>query len=196
MLLACGGESPEVGVGPACAALRDAAQRGSRCDPILASLAETLQTKPDEAACVAAVRTMLAPGEPAAAGLRSVYEPAAAVSADPLSDAELAQLIQLRRPATLTISPDVGRVPGIPPTLASLDGLALDVDVDGRLSTDVAAGHHTVRLRHAGRDKTWCVHLRDCETLEVVAHGAQLARHPDVSSGRCSTGPGSPVEAE
>lgn len=171
--------------GPACVALHDASLAAVACDPALEGLAATVQAEPNEAACIAAVRTMLSPGPSQPAQVRSVYEPEPSVSLEPLSENELAALARLRRPATLVISPDVGRVPGIPPTAAVVDGLPLTTGVDGRLSTDIAAGRHTVRLRHAGRDTTWCLELSPCETLEVVAHGAHLAPRPGVSEGAC-----------
>lgn len=157
-----------------------------------------LASRGDEAECTAAVRTMLGEGDwdatqPVATGsdatrpaVRSVYLARPPADPSPLTADEVAAVAALRLPATIAISPDVGRVPGIPPTSASLDGTPIDADAEGRLTADVAAGRHSIRLRHAGRESVWCLTLRACETLEVVAHGAQLARHVDAQTGPCA----------
>ena len=176
-------DAPEAAV--ACTALAEAATRGSSCDPVLTTLAASIARAPDELACTRAIRSMLQPQRPERARLRSVYESDRREEADPVTPSELRALRELPLPASLVISPDVGPVPGLPPTSARLDGVAVDADAQGRMSADVGAGAHTVTLRHAGRVASACVQLRACETLEVVAHGAQLARHRDVATGAC-----------
>lgn len=185
-LIGCGSPGGATPVaGPACVALRQAAQRAARCDDVLPGLADAMDREADEGQCIVAARALLAPARPLTAPLRSVYDHPHAQSPVPLSAPELAALASLALPATLVLSPDVGNVPGIPPTLASVDGLALDHNRRGQLATDVAAGAHTVHLRHAGKDTVWCVQLAACQTLEVVAHGAQLAHDPQVAPGEC-----------
>lgn len=175
--------SPERG--PACEALLRAAERGGRCDETLQTLAQAIERQPSERACIEAVRTVLGSEKPSEPRVRSVYEPPADLASTPLSDSELAAIAALRLPASMVISPDVGNVPGIPPTSAWIDERRLDADPDGRLATSVDAGPHTLRLRHAGRESSWCVDLAACETLELVAHGGELGREPRVRPGAC-----------
>src|SRR5690606_15179497 len=101
----------------------------------------------------------------------------------PLRDDELEALASLVHPASVVLTSDLPPEPGIPPTSASLDGLALDADGSGRLWADVAPGLRSLEIRHAGEQTTYCIELRPCETLAVTAHGAKLARHPDVMPG-------------
>jgi len=190
--LACAAVPDAPDVPGACTALAEAATRASLCDPVLETLAASIANAVDERACTRAIRGLLRPPQPEVARLRSVYELEPSHDSDPVTPAELERLRELPLPAGLTISPDVGPVPGLPPTTAVLDGVAVDAGPDGRLSADVGAGPHTVTLRHAGRTASACVQLRACETLEVVAHGAHLARHDDVATGACPEHPDAP----
>jgi len=184
---ACGDGSPPVQRGPACEALLRAAQRGGKCDETLQTLAHAIEGEPKERSCIEAVRTVLGSTKPAEPRVRSVYEPPPDLADEPLTESELSALASLRLPASMVISPDVGNVPGIPPTSAWIDERRLDADPDGRLAASVEAGAHTVRLRHAGRESSWCVELAACETLELVAHGGELAREPRVRPGACAS---------
>ena len=103
----------------------------------------------------------------------------------PLSAEELAGLTASARPAQLRITPDVASGPGVPPTSAELEDLPLDPDGDGRLHVHHPPGVATLQIRHAGRESTYCVELRACETLQLTAHGDKLARHPSVRKGPC-----------
>jgi hypothetical protein len=181
---ACSREPSAAELGRDCGALQAAAGAAAACDPALAQLAVALAERPDEAACRAAVRTLLAPpaAEPA---IRSALATPPLVDASPLRDDELAALADLPRPAELVLVPDVKAAPGIPPTSAELDGAALEPDELGRLRVLVAPGARTLRLRHAGRESTWCVALDPCATTGLVAHGDKLARHPALRPGPC-----------
>ena len=183
--IGCSAAPPSPERGPACEALLRAAERGGRCDETLQTLAKAIESEPSERACIEAVRMVLGSEKPSEPRVRSVYESPPDHAATPLSESELAAIATLRLPASMVISPDVGNVPGIPPTSAWIDERRLDADPDGRLATSVDAGPHTLRLRHAGRESSWCVDLAACETLELVAHGGELAREPRVRSGAC-----------
>ena len=187
-LIAAGCADPvavEPSLGPACAALRRAATRSAACDPQLHELLARLVAEPIEVECIVAVRAAIGTHVPEPPRLRSVYEGEPPRDLSPLSERELAALESLQSPASLVVTPDVGRVPGIPPTSASIEGLGLDVDADGRLTASVEPGAHTLRLRHAGRESHWCVELQACQVVEVTAHASQLATHPGVRAGAC-----------
>ena len=183
----CGGDAPTSSPerGPACEALLRAAERAGACDETLQTLAQAIERKPEEHACIEAVRTVLGTQPPSEPRVRSVYEPQPDLAATPLSEEELGAVAALRLPATVVITPDVGPVPGIPPTSAWIDERRLDADPNGRLATSVEAGPHTLRLRHAGRESSWCVDLFACKTVELIAHGGELAREPEVRPGAC-----------
>ena len=190
--LACGGPDGPGLASPACDALAAAADRGAACDPELRELARSLRARPDETACAVAVRTLLtdvaatrADDPPEPSELRSVFDATPRPDASSLTPEELEALATLERPARLVITPELGRVPGIPPTTADIDRLALDADSSGRLSTQVAPGRRTLVVRHAGASSTYCVELRACEAVEATAHASQLAKHPRVRPGPC-----------
>lgn len=191
-LVGCASGSAPMEATPACDALAAAADRGTACDPALGSLARSLRERPDEAECAIAVRTLLADAAaaraeamPEPAALRSVFDDPVRPDPSPLTPQELEALATLERPARLVITPELGRVPGIPPTTADVDRLALDADGEGRLSTQVAPGRRTLVVRHAGASSTYCVELRACESVEATAHASQLARHPRLRPGPC-----------
>jgi hypothetical protein len=185
LLLGCSGSETTVAeVGRDCGALQVAARAGAACDPALAVLADALAKGPDEARCRAAVRTLLAAPAPEPA-IRSALATAPTVDVGPLRDDELDALADLPRPAELVLTPDVKVEPGIPPTSAELDGAALEPDEVGRLRVRVAPGARTLRLRHAGRESSWCIALEPCATTSLVAHGDKLARHPALRPGPC-----------
>lgn len=187
VLPACRDEPDTPELGPDCAALIQAASRAQGCDPSLAPLAESIEREPDEDTCRSAVRALLQPTDAANPGLRSVHARSDRRSTRPLEPAELERLHALPRPATVLIEPDISpEQPGILPTRATLDTVPLDAGEAGRLSLHVTPGARTLQLEHGGEESLYCLELRPCETLQVTAHGAKLARHPDVRPGRCS----------
>ena len=169
-----------------CAPLVQAARRAGGCDPNLVTLASALAQAPDETRCRAAARRLLSAGSSAASGVRSLLEPLDPPSSPlPLTPAERAGLAALVLPATLTIIPDLAPGPGVPQTSATLDSVALESDVRGRLHARVEPGLHTVVVRHAGQETQHCVDLEQCGRLVVAAHGSTLARHSRLRRGAC-----------
>ena len=183
---ACGTVDPPTEVGPACAALLEAAERAKACDPALGHLARRIDDAPDESSCRVAARSLLAGTPPdREPRLRSVYETAPPQQDAPLSAKELRALADLPLPAQLEVAPDLRPGPGVPPTTVDLDEMTLRVDADGAIRGDVAPGARTLRLRHAGREALYCLELRACEATRIVAHGARLAKHPQLKPGPC-----------
>lgn len=171
--------------GPACRALLELADRGRGCDEVLASVAETVRGAPDEAACIRGARRLLAPPPEAAGEVHSVFTPAADVDASPLRAEELEALAVLEFPATLSVTPDIRAVPGVPPTRATLDGIDLTADAEGRLHASPAAGPRTLTLHHAGKQTDYCVELTACEPLALTSHASRLGKHARVHPGAC-----------
>jgi hypothetical protein len=187
LLLACG-DTPVAAsaLGPDCAAFVAAARRATQCDPTLANLATRVEDEPDEQACRSAARRLLAPQQPAEPRVRSVFEAPPGVPGDaPLTASERAKLDALPMPAFVVITPDVAPAPGVASTVALIGELQLRADAEGRLRTGLAAGARSLRLEHAGQSAEYCVELKPCETLTATAHGAKLARHPDIRPGPC-----------
>lgn len=169
-----------------CTALIDAARRAQACDPALKPLADAAGTDLDEQRCRAIVRKLLRAPNPADAKVHSVHQSPSLPSTTPLSDKELEKLRTLPRPATVSVRPDVSpEEPGILPTHVTIDGLGIDPDERGRLQATIAPGVRTLQIEHAGESTAYCVDLRPCEPLVVTAHGAKLAKHPDVRPGPC-----------
>jgi hypothetical protein len=163
----------------------DVAQRATACDPKLSELAARVRTSPDEVKCRRAARA-LTDGPPVGEGrVRSIYTPRPAEREGPLSEAELQALDALVFPGDLQITPDLPAVPGVPPTVATLDGVALHADADGTLRIATEPGARTLSLRHAGRSGDYCVELSACATTALTAHGARLARDTRVHPGAC-----------
>jgi hypothetical protein len=195
-LAACGSparEEPTPIMGPDCAALRQAARRAAACDPALADLAEAMADDHDEPRCSRAARRLLAAPETQTPRIHSLFEPVEHERAAPLSEAERGALLSLSIPAEVLIVPDLPRAPGLPLTSADLEDVPLDADERGRLHGYVAAGTHTLRLRHAGEETTYCVDLDPCDRLAITAHGAKLAAHPRVRVGACGTSASAPT---
>lgn len=197
-LLACQGgprDEPPPAMGPDCAALRQAARRAAACDAALADLAAALAADHDELRCSRAGRRLIAGPRPPTTGIRSIFEPSERENAAPLTEAERAALLSLSLPAELLVVPDLPRAPGMPPTSADLEEIPLDTDGRGRLHTYLGAGAHTLRIRHAGEETTYCIDLDPCDRLSVTAHGAKLAAHPRVRAGPCSASDAKQAEA-
>jgi hypothetical protein len=182
-------------MGPDCAALRQAARRAAACDGALADLAEAMADDHDEHRCSRTARRLLAGPKQRTPRIRSVFEPEEPERAAPLSEAERAALLSLSIPAEVLLVPDLPRAPGMPPTSADLEDVPLDADDRGRLHGYVAAGPHTLRLRHAGEETMYCIDLDPCDHLAITSHGAKLAAHPRVRAGPCGTGGPEPAEA-
>ena len=180
-----GSDPPAPRAGPACRALLSVAERGRGCDDVLTSLADRLGRDPNEAACIRAARQLLAPPATEGSEVRSLYAPEPTDDDTPLRAAELDALAALELPAPLAITPDIRAVPGVPPTHATIDGVALTVDGQGRLRATTAAGARTLTLRHAGKQTDYCIELTACEPLELTSHAARLAKHERVHAGRC-----------
>lgn len=165
-----------------CGALASAGQRASACDPRLAALAEAAaQGEPGR--CRAAIRRFLGDRRPPV--VASIYQPGWPDPKVPLSEAERRQLDEMPLPATLEVAPDLAPAPGRPPTAGQLGDRALTPEADGTLVTRGPPGRYDLTLRHAQTSRTHCVHLESCETVRIVAHGAELASHPAVSDGPC-----------
>lgn len=196
-LAACGGEEreePTPVMGRDCAALRQAARRAAACDAALGDLAEAMAKDHDEQRCSRAARRLLAGPKMMPPRIHSMHEPAERGGAAPLSEAERTALLSLSIPAEVLLVPDLPRAPGMPPTSADLESVPLDVDDRGRLHGYVAAGPHTLRLRHAGEETTYCVDLDPCDRLAITSHGAKLAAHPRVRVGACGTNVPEPTD--
>jgi hypothetical protein len=170
---------------PACDALVRVARQSAACEAALEPLAAAVEKQRDELACRLAVRRVLEGPQPAPVRVRSVWTADSQPDASPLTAQELASFTESARPAQLLVTPDIAPAPGVPPTSAQLDEMALDPDEEGRLHGHLAPGVATLILRHAGRRSVYCIELRPCETLRVTSHGDKLARHPDVSAGPC-----------
>jgi hypothetical protein len=170
-----------------------AAERAQACDPKVQRAAQRLRQQADEGQCRIAVRAMLARRPPNEPALRSVHAPAPSPSArddaTPLTPDELEALRSLEQPASVTLVPDVPPGPAVVRSRASLAGLELVADEEGRLSTTVAPGIHNLLLHHGGNSRTYCLELAACDSLTVIAHGSRLARHPKVTAGACPSDP-------
>ncbi len=186
-LAGCPGSAPPPPrPGPACRALLSVAERGRGCDDTLGALADRLAREPDEAACIRATRNLLATPPASTSQVRSLHAADDTTPDDaPLRPEELDALAALELPAPLSITPDIRAVPGLPPTHAMIDGVALTLDEQGRLQASTAAGARTLTLRHAGKQTEYCVELTACEPLQLTSHAARLAKHERVHLGRC-----------
>src|SRR5262245_47496711 len=91
LALACGARHDAPEIGHDCAALQTAARAGAACDPALGVLADALAERPDETACRAAVRELLAAPVPEPA-IRSALVAPRPRDVGPLSEDELAAL--------------------------------------------------------------------------------------------------------
>lgn len=183
---ACGQQrAPDPQIGPACGALLALADRAQSCDPELRALTASIARKPNEISCQLAARRMLGSPQPSPPRVRSVFEPSNTPQPGQLSADERAQLQRLPLPATLVINPDIPPGPGIAPTRANVDALTLNRDAQGQLRATVSPGVREVELSHAGHKQRYCVELDACSTVEVVAHGGLLARHPAIHDGPC-----------
>jgi len=188
LVLACEAPAPvlePVAPGPDCAALLSVAGRAVGCDPQLEPLMAALRASPDEPRCRAVARTLLDPPPLARGRVVSVYERPPAPDTAPLTADEQSALAELVLPGTLLLSPDLARRPGMPNTTATLDGVALASDAEGRLFSAGAPGEHDVTVRHADRETRACVTLQACEAVTLTAHGASLAPHPALRPGPC-----------
>jgi hypothetical protein len=172
---------------PACDALGRVARQAAACDAALGPLADALEQQPDELACRVAARRVLTGPRDEPPRVRSVWTIDPLPDTSPLTPEEIASLADATWPAELIVVPDIAPAPGVPTTSAHLEDGSLESDGEGRLHGHVPPGASTLRLRHAGRESSYCVELRSCETLRVTAHGDKLARHPDVTAGSCRT---------
>lgn len=179
-------EAPIVIVpGPDCTALIEAGERALRCDPAIDGLLTELRARPDERRCRGAARQAIAAPTPGRGRIVSVYERPAELGDTPLGDAERTALAGLALPGALVLAPDLAPRPGVPATTATLAGVALQQDGDGRLRGSAAPGAHTLEVRHANDRSVACVTLAACTSLALTTHGALLAPHPAVTSGPC-----------
>ncbi len=183
VLAACGVAEDErvaAAPGPDCSALIAAGERARACDPAIDALLLELRARPDERRCRAAARLLLAPPTPGRGRVVSVYERPPAPDEAPLGDDERASLTGLPLPGSLVIAPDLAPRPGVPATSATLAGVPLEVDADGRLRGRAAPGEHELTVRHANAEVRTCVTLTACAAVTLTAHGASLAPHPAV----------------
>jgi len=147
----------------------------------------------EERRCSRVARRLLAGPRTIAPRIGSLFEPVEPENVAPLTGAERAALLSLSIPAEVLLVPDLPRAPGLPPTSADLGDVPLDADERGRLHGHVAAGAHTLHLRHAGEESTYCIDVDPCDRLAITSHGAKLAAHPRVRTGACDSSPSEPT---
>ena len=102
-----------------------------------------------------------------------------------LTDDEKAQLAQLPLPARIRVVPDLPPAEGRPRTLVRLNSQDLPRDVEGVSMAAVVPGQYQLEVLHAGARTRVCVLLTPCETVQLTAHGSELAPHQAVSKGPC-----------
>lgn len=189
------GDDARAGVdaGDDCAALAEAAERAQGCDPALAELAAEVRVDPDEARCREQARRLLGPS-PSDARVHGVYEGAAQGPPPPLTEDERARLGTLPLPGILRISPDLPPAPGVPSTTVRLGDRPVSPRPDGAFLVHATPGEHGLRITHAAEQREFCVSLEPCAPVELIAHGAQLARNERLSPGACGQ-PGLTVAA-
>lgn len=182
----CGAQDADASaLGPDCQALLQLGARAAACSAELGPLVEQIRAAPLEPKCSQAARALLQDPEVAVTRPRSLFEPEAKPNDGPLDTRERIALGEFVLPATVEIELDVPLEPGVASTRAELGSMALTAAATGALRAEVRPGAYRLRLHHAGRSSEYCVQLSPCMTTRVIAHGARLARHPDLTPGPC-----------
>ena len=173
---------------PACVQLRTLTERAQSCrarpSNRIPSPEAVAQLQHDE--CAAIMRAVVKTG-PAQSKVRSIYAPADAATWSSVTSDELARWRSFRFTSTLEITPDLAPRPGRPQLEAFVDGVKIRGTRGGSIQAlNLTPGAHSLTLRHAGDERTYCLTLTECDVAELRAHGASLAPSGAVRDGTCA----------
>ncbi len=189
LLASCQAPSPEDTSTPACRALAEAARRGARCDPQLASLAEQVEQEGSEPSCRRAARHLLDP-EPYDGQIRSIYAAPNRDEEGPLADDELQALSRLPLPGRVRLQ--LRGSPSSAPASVRLDGERLALAPEGFYDVRTSPGPHRLELLALGERGVHCIIVPTCDELVLEVRGVSLAdeeARPFVSDAACGLDP-------